>query len=356
MRLAIFLIACLAASAQERAPLSEIERHLNANPPKLGYQPERAAIFKQLDAWALAPDTVYHDMKPETSSAEFHAFYLRRINKALREIGETEVRKGAVIWKMYSSGVVVKSAEGVFAFDVVEGPLKSIHKSPADYPAFVFKWTPEMRQRYAQLVDVHMVTHWHYDHASYALCRALGEAGKIVVVPEQLARVWTPKMPASSLRVVEEQVDLQVGRFTVQVFDGVQAMTLNEQKEWVVGKHYAQNNIYWVRAGGVQFMHKGDHRGKPWYDWLAKLKAEGKGIDVFFSMVNWPRDMHGHITRELDPIIIPVHEHEVGHKPRHGVSQLANHYRGLGQSRLKKGKGTVLAWGERLAISQPGRL
>jgi len=233
---------------------------------------------------------------------------------------------------------------------VVEGPLKSIHKHPDDYPAFVFKWTPEMRKRYAELVDVHMVTHWHYDHASYAICRAMGEAGKVVVVPAQLERVWKPKMPANTLRVVDEQVDLKIGPFEVQIFDGVQGMTMNDAKDWIIDKRYAQNNIYWVRTGGVQFMHKGDHRGKPWYGWLAKLKAEGKGIDVFFSMVNWPRDMWTHITSEFDPLIIPIHEHEMGHKPRHGVSQLFNHYRGLGQARLKSGKGVVLAWGERLGV------
>ena len=77
---------------------------------------------------------------------------------------------------------------------------------------------------------------------------------------------------------------------------------------------------------------------------------------MFFSMVGWPRGLHGHLTREFDPIIIPAHEHEVGHKPRHGVSLLANHYRGLGQARLKRGKGTVLAWGEKLVVrgSLPG--
>ena len=346
------ILLCHAAVASERVPLEQIEKRLAANPAQLQYQPQRVEILKQLDTWALAPDTVYHDMKPDTSNAEWVAFYLRRMVKALDEIAATDVGRGAVVWKMYSSGFVVKAPEGVLAIDVVEGPFKSIHKSPDEYPGFAFKWTPDMRRRYARLVDVHLVTHWHYDHASYALCRALAESGKVVVVPAQLERVWAPKMPPNALRVVEEQVDLRVGPFTVQIFDGAQGMSMNEQKEWVIDERFAQNNIYWFRVGGVQFLHKGDHRGEPWYDWLAALKAHGKGIDVFFSMVAWPRGLHGHMAREFDPIIVPAHEHEVGHKPRHGVSLLASHYRGLGQARLERGKGVVLVWGERLVLGE----
>ena len=343
---------CPAALAKEFTPLHQIEAQLSANPPKLESQPERVPVFKHLDEWALAPDTVYHDMKPETSNPDWVAFYLRRMNRALQEIEETDVRQGVVIWKMYSSGVVIKSPKGVIAIDVVEGPLKSIHKSPDECSAFTFKWTSEMRERYAALVDVHLVTHWHYDHASYALCRALAQAGKIVIVPAQLARVWAPKTPPDSLRIVEERVDHRIGPFTVQTLDGAQSMQTNEAGEYIRGSKDVQNNLYWLRAGGVQFLHKGDHRGEPWYDWLAELKAQGKGIDVFFSMVIWPRDMYGHLTREFDPIIIPVHEHEVGHKPRHGVSLLASHYHGLGQARLERRKGTILAWGEKLVVSK----
>ena len=340
-----------AASAEERTPLSIIEQQLAENPPTFGNHEKRLRPLEQLDKWALAPDTVYWDRKAETSNEEFAAFYRRRIDKALREIAQTRVLRGAAIWKTYSSGFAVKTPDGVLAIDVVEGPLKSIRRHPDDYPDFKFKWTPQQRDEYARLVDVHLVTHWHYDHTSYALCRLLAERGKTVVVTRQIEKVWSRQPFAVKLTVLAPNVDHALGPFVVRTFDGVQSMESGPNGEWIRGPKDVQNNIYWVQAGSLGFLHNGDNRGVPWYAWLDGLEADGKRVDVFFAILGWPRDMHRRVTDMFDPIIIPGHEHEMGHKPKYGVSTHAGRYRGL-RSRFVRNKAVQMAWGEVFVLGE----
>ena len=337
------------ASAQALTPLGEIERQLDALPPRPENAEARRPVLKALDGWALAEDTRYWDKDPELANPAWLSFYLRRVDKVLREARGTAVDDGVVIWKLYSSGFLAKTPQTVFGIDIVEGPFKDIRRDPADAADYTFKWTAEQRRAYAELVDVHFITHWHYDHASFALARDLERRGKAVVVPRQLADAWGRQGLGRGLRVLEAGIDHTLSGLSVRVFDGVQFMERDPEAGWVSGKHNAQNNVYWIKGGGVAVLHNGDNRGRDWYGWLEELKGEGKSIDVWLWILTWPRDAMSRVTSIHEPIVIPGHEHEVGHKPRHGVTLHENRYHGV-KNRFASGKAAQLAWGESFRV------
>ncbi len=268
------------------------------------------------------------------------------------EAAEMPVESGAMVWKLYSSGFLVKTPECAFAIDAVEGPFKDIDRSPEDKGEFKFKWTGAMRERFAELTDVLFVTHWHYDHASFALAKAMIEAGKIVVVPRQLKEHWERNEFASKLTVLEPDADKRVGTLTVRVFDGVQYMRNDEAGEWIsVPEYDAQNNVYLMRTReGVTFLHHGDNRGKPFAGWLEEAARDGWDVDVWFVPIHWPKSMIPDVEKIARPIMVPCHEYEFGHKPTHGVITIMPHYEGPFRRFFKEGRAVRLTWGEKFHV------
>ncbi len=346
-----------ASEAQEQPPmpLDQIERGLRAHPPQLGDQMARKPFIEALDAWALLPDTVYWTNDPKESNAEFLQYYLRCIKRALDDIAETEVTKGASIWKLYSSGFVIKTPSSVFAFDVVEGPFKNVMKSPDDEPGYLFRWTPEMRRRFAELVDTLLITHKHYDHMSYAIVEAMFAAGKTVVAPADVRdRQWVRTPLGEKLTVLEGGEDHQVGTLHVRTFDAGQAMQLNEAREYVEGPNDPQHSVYLVRDGdGVTFLQNGDNRGRTFIPWLEQALADGWRLDVWLKIIGWPRGIMDQVEQIASPIIIPGHEYEMGHKPKHGVQSLTPYLGGnAGARRMREGRLAVMTWGERVDVER----
>jgi len=338
--------------ADERPPLDQVEAMLADVPPRIGGGEDRVPIYRALDAWAQAPNTVYWDQRPEVAHPGFARFYVRRIQHALAAIPNTPVTRGAVVWKMYSSGFVVKTPDAVFAFDVVEGPYKNIDREPVEESCGGFHWTPAMRRGFARTTDALFITHFHYDHCSYALARAMVEAGKTVVVPRQLRDHWANTPFASGLTVLPPGEDRVLGPLTVRVFDGVQYMQQDDQREWVTGDHDAQNNVYLVRdRAGTTFLHNGDNRGRSFVPWLREAVRDGWTVTVWFRIMHWPRSLVDDVESIAHPIIIAGHEHELGHKPKFGVNLLMNLYNGLRGKPGVKDRLAVLVWGESLAIA-----
>jgi len=349
------MIACSIATAEpeiERMPLDEIRQGLLDHPPQIGNDSARLPYFKALDTWALAPDTVYWNGNTDTMHPKYLAYYLTAIRKVLDEARDTSVDSGAAVWKLYSSGVLVRTSEAVFAIDAVEGPFKPIDRSPADVPDHIFHWTPEMRAAFAETVDVLFITHWHYDHASFALVREMIEAGKTVVAPQQLQDHWRKHPFAARITTLSEGLDYRIGALTVRVCDGAQYMRTDDEGEWIsVPKHDAQNNIYLIRGKDCPtFMHNGDNRGRSFLPWLEEALADGWEPDLWFLGVVWPKTLIADLEVLAQPIVMPVHDHELGHKPDYGVNKLWDMYHGLGKERLEAKRGLVLSWGERVRI------
>lgn len=352
---------CLASTAQDAAdaaplPLAEIERGLARNPPMLGdAEGRRGAYIEALDAWVGRADTVYWDGNPETANAEFRDYYLRCIERAVAEAEAATVASGLVVWKLYSSGFLVKTPTATFAFDVAEGPFKSLTRKPEDEPGFEFHWPPELRTRFAGLIDALFVTHRHYDHVSYALVAEVAAAGKTVVVPPDLKAIWRQEDFAGKLTTLAPDADHRLGPVTVRVFQAVQAMQRDEAGEWVVSASDPEHYVYLVRdEAGTSVLHNGDNRGRPFVAWLRNALADGWDVHLWCRILTWPTTVIDDVEAVVKPVVVPGHEYEMGHKPKYSPSLLGGFYRGRVVARAAERRYVVLTWGERLAIERDG--
>jgi hypothetical protein len=341
-------------------PLAEIEKTLTEHPPALHTDSPAANQFWRLPAinglegWLKDPHTTYWTKKPEESNPEFFAYYLKRMITLLDEVESQTVTKGAVVWKLYSSGFLVTTPDTVFAVDAVEGPFKHIDRSPADEPDYIFKWTPEMRKRFAKVVDVMFITHQHYDHTSFALVSEMVAAGKTVVVPNDLkVRNWKSRPFVDKLTTMKEDVTNKVGKLDVRVFIAVQSMQRNEANEYYVKDTDPDHNVYLIRTpGGLTFLHNGDNRGINFIPWLREQVADDWNPDIWFKIITWPRKIISEVNAIASPLMIPGHEYEMGHKPKYGTNKLSNFFRGINGQFIKDGKMVVITWGEQIAVDK----
>ncbi len=328
--------------------LDEIETGLRSHPPVPGLLKEREPFIVGLESWVARDDTVYWDINPETANPEFFDYYLRAIQKALNEAEDTVVENGAIVWKLYSSGFLIKTPDGIIAIDAVEGPFKSLSRSPEEQEGFLFHWTPKMRRQFAAIVDILFITHRHYDHASWALAKALGETGKTVVVTEEFKeRIWVRSPFAKSLRTIDPETDTQVGNFTVQTFQAVQAMQKDESGEYSVRPGDPEHNVYLIRdRQGFTFLHNGDNRGREFTPWLKEVVAEGWAPDVWLKITAWPSQLVNQVMEITQPVMVPGHEWEFGHKPKYGTNKLLPFYKYQGLKYATQEKMLILTWGE----------
>ncbi len=86
-------------------------------------------------------------------------FYDRALEKILREVPETKVDHGAVVWHLYNMGYVVKTPGCCFGIDICHRRAEEL----------------------APLLDFILVTHNHNDHYNLALLKAMAKAKKPVI-------------------------------------------------------------------------------------------------------------------------------------------------------------------------------
>lgn len=356
MMLAVAACAVQTATGEGDAikPLTEIEAGLKAHPPALGVLKEREALVAGLESWIARDDAVYWDLNPDTANAELFGYYLRSIQEALDEAENTVVESGAIVWKLYSSGFLVKTPDGIIAIDAVEGPFKSLSRSPEEEEGFLFHWTPEMRRQFGAMVDYLFITHRHYDHASWALAKAVGAAGNTVVVTHEFKeRIWFTSPFSESLRTIEPELDTELGKFTVQTFQAVQAMQKDENGDYAVRVTDPEHNVYLIRdSRGFTFLHNGDNRGREFTPWLKEVVADGWTPDVWLKITAWPSKLVNQVMEITQPVIVPGHEWEFGHKPKYGTNKLLPFYKSQGLKYASKGKMLILTWGESYHFGQ----
>jgi len=339
-------------------PLSTIEAGLARHPPRLGDQTVRQPFVAALDAWVNRADTVYWTNVPRESNPDLFQYYILHMQKVLGEVATEKVRSGVVIWKLYSSGFLVKTPQTVFAIDVVEGPFKKIDRSPADVPDFLFQWTPKMRKRFAETVDVLFISHRHYDHTSFALVQAMLAEKKTVVAPRELKeRFWKNHPFAKQITVLDHALVHKAGKLTVRVFAAVQAMKRDSQNQYLLSDSDPQHNVYLIRTqDGTTFLHNGDNRGVSFVPWLKEARAQGWNPDVWFKIMSWPRKLVQQVDSVTTPILSPGHEYGMGHKPKYGTNKLAHFFTGAHRRRMQAQRLVVMTWVPLLSVrleSQP---
>lgn len=108
--------------------------------------------------------------------------YRKRGEKVLREIMDY---KGNVprLWKLYSSGIIIKSGEDVLAYDLTDGceshPF-SCRLNLGD----------ELIKAFAKVITAYFATHEHSDHFTPLLADELLQQGKTVLTTESAVKFW----------------------------------------------------------------------------------------------------------------------------------------------------------------------
>lgn len=336
LTLALILTGALAA-AEDPGPA--LWRGLKQAPPAAGVNPERQKALRALDKWLAAADS-------ETDPAVV-AYYQRAVDHVLDQLEDEPVAAGVRVFQLYSSSAVVQTPETVFAFDLDQGPNRSLSKPPEE-EGVPLRMTDAQVSRLAELVEVSFHTHEHNDHVDYELVRALAAAGKTVVVTESNRERWTDQPWSGKLTVLEQTLEKPhtLGPLKVDVLHDFQ---------WDDKAHTSGTpcNAYLVTTrDGVGVLTKGDiNSGTDLYAWLEKMTARGRRVDLVLGTPLFWRGPD--LTREIDALLEPVwcvgHVWEFTHRKsgeRGGATgTYAMNVFSL-RRQVRAGAALVLSWGE----------
>ncbi len=305
-----------------RLALQWASQVLDANPPG---SPNGKARRDAL----LAIDDVLHigaaaDLRP------VQQFYRSRIARAVREVRAEQVSSGAMIWKMYNHGFIVKTSRATIGLDLVRGYGGTT--MPDDAAAEL-----------ARTVQVATISHWHEDHADLELCRSISACGGQILVPPDLFKRWSS----------EGGLDL------VEMVPGRSHHGRGVMFEAVEGHHDGPpdscdlNMYYAVTGDGVSLLHTGDH----WINRRMPLSASDESFldsvcqdyRVDILLVNRSPYQFRTIVEKFKPqIAISSHENELSHD----IAARATYAASLEQLAKVQVPSFTLAWGEKLAYGR----
>ncbi len=284
---------------QHEEMLAHVENILAVNPPQIPEPLVRKSALYLVDA-------VLHDVKaPERPSVQ--AFHHRRMEAVLKELETTKVTDGAVIWKLYDLGFIVRTKSVTLAFDFIRGHSSKVEE---------FAIADDLAQKIADQCDILFISHLHGDHADEVIAGMFLDAGKKVIAPENL---WEDQPIHERLTFLERaadtvhDVELTDGKkLDVVVFPGHQGDLLN--------------NVSLVTTPeGMGFCQTGDQANDGDFAWIDEA---GKNYRVDVLMPNcWTTDMP-RLAEGLDPVlVIPGHENELGHTIDHREPYWLTYYR-----------------------------
>ncbi len=333
-------LLAIAAPSDPVAALREIEASLTEHGPSISNIDARGEIAKQLDEQVRIKVSSRMSDEEVRSLIPLRDFHLRRIDRALDDLERAEVKEGVQLFKFYSSSVLIKSPSGVVAIDFQEGPIPDNRVEPEESRVgrrTGFHWTPEQRDRLARLVDVSLITHKDYDHASYSLAKRLVEMGKPVIVPEQLRSWWRDL--SERLTVPPYETPYRVGPVEIFVMQGRQ-LDSGEGRE---------TNVYLAKVNGIVFLQAAEN-GVPISGGLEKGIAAGFRPDVCFSLgaSEGQRSIAAVLDKTGPTFRIPIHEYEMTHGG--GGNRTGSWYSANRRKLIRRGLAMPLFWGENFQL------
>jgi L-ascorbate metabolism protein UlaG (beta-lactamase superfamily) len=311
---------------QAKVFLDSINAILSSYPPVIHEGCERGYAKMLMDA-------VFHEQyaafrKPVKS------FFHTRIDKIIQDLEKIKVEKGAVIWKVYNMGFIVRTKSVTIAFDLVSG---------ASSGSDGFQMKSEKLDRMVRQCDVLFISHKHHDHAEKDVAEKFISLGLPVVAPEE---VWQ-----------DEKIFKQITHLD-RIPDKIQKLKLSGDKVLDViiypghQMRSADVNVALVTTPeGITVAHLGDQTNEGdfmsdflWIDNVAK----NHNVDIMMPTALTNDILR--IVKGFNPrLVIPGHELELGHSiwDRHPFWG-DDDYLGLNYSELKKSKYPVVAmiWGE----------
>lgn len=336
------MVASLASTGLVYADEGEdIWRALLKTPPSAQEKPSEArqAAVQALDAWIARPNS--------EQSAECVAYYRRAVDRVIELLKGERPKKGVRIFQLYSSSVIVQSPSCVFSIDLDQGPNENLQKTPEE-EGVAFCMTDGQVDSLAGLIDCAFYTHEHGDHVDYEIVKALLAKGKTVVMTESNKRVWAGENWADAVVVPNQTLGKgqKIGGLDVDVL---------WDHQWNNSAHESGTpcNAYVITVPeGVTVATKGDiNCALQLYGWLHVLVEEGRKVDVVVGSPIYWRGVT--LTRQIDallePLWIPGHNWEFGHRP---AGEARGNASAFGQSAAAlarmavKGRVTALTWGE----------
>src|SRR5262245_39829274 len=175
--------------------LAWVDEMLAQFPPSLPEHPVRRA--------ALIPlDDILH-IRASPGKPLVHAYYKKRMERAIAAIEKTRVTSGARIWKLYNHGFLVRTPSVSWTYDLVPGPPRND----------AFRIGPEHVKRLAAQSDATFISHLHFDHANQEVASAFLSMGKPVVAPEGL---WKAEGNFASTLTYPKRSATEVTKIQVQ--------------------------------------------------------------------------------------------------------------------------------------------
>ena len=282
----------------------------------------------------LEMDNILHNARSENHPL-VGEFYRKRCEKALREIADY---KGEVprLWKFYSSGIIVKSGNDIFAYDLNIGS-----------ESFSFRCRlnmgDELLKEFAKLITAYFSTHEHSDHFNPLLADELLSQDKPVFVTANAVKFWC--LPESC----NVEKNTFPGMHPFHSFQlpssgargpGVGCPDTAFLQELPTGNLFVKGDIF----TDMEILDTVGH-----YDKL------GLSID-FAPMSSYhiqPTSMTDELLKRNCSLFIPVHEWEFCHRP-YGKEGMATQSYGFlagefGEA-AKLGKRRLISWGESIPL------
>ena len=314
---------------QAQALLDVVKETLTRCPPQYPEPNERRMALLLLDG-------VLHDVYA-AHRPPVQQFFHAQLERALTAIENAHVTQGAMIWKLYNMGFIVRTQTATIAFDLVRGDSAK---------AQGFALSDEIMNRFVAQCDALFISHRHDDHVDERVAQAFLDQGKPVVAPPE---VWADKPVGQGITRLQREahtlqsLPIQKGtrELKVVVYPGHQMRNV-------------QNNVSLVfTPEGISFCHLGDQINEgdfmEDYAWIDEV-AKHQRVDVLIPNC-WTNEIY-RIVQGFDPkLVIPGHENEMGHPiddrvPFWGDSEyLLLTYPELRRSRYPL---VVMTWGESL--------
>jgi len=302
---------------QDKITLDLVEEAMSKYPPSLEEPFERRMAMLMLDG-------VLHEEQAAHRPA-VQEFLKERIMLTVNELQATKVKEGAMIWKLYNHGFIIRTASVTFGFDLVRA-----HSSKAEGFAIADKLMLQIIDQ----CDALFISHRHGDHGDMWVAQSFIDQNKPVVAPPEVwqdrpihKKITHLKREAHTLQVLKIQNDQQ--KLTVANYPGHQGSNI-------------ENNVPLVfTPEGMSFAQTGDQSGPVTdWDWIDEVGDRNK-VDVLFPNC-WTPDIHRMIKGFQPQLVITGHENEMGHTIDHRESNW------LTYTRLKGSivPSLLLTWGE----------
>ena len=139
---------------------------LQSAPPRFAVDPMRQQLLLQIDKLLSEADS--------ETDFELGRFYRDRVDQIIREV-KAYTGDNPRLWKLYSSGFLLKDHDRVIAIDINGGCTPDSGRTRMILHDAQF-------EALSDIIDEYYNTHSHRDHISADLCDLLAAKGKLIVI------------------------------------------------------------------------------------------------------------------------------------------------------------------------------